>query len=100
LIADADAACRQLGDDKGGQPRDWRLEHAILNLAWIYYEHTRKAPGISRNERGVPAGPFLRFVKAVFQVFAPGRLKGDEALVKLIRRVRRDSKKKWPSQSG
>jgi hypothetical protein len=65
-------------------------------LAWIYYEHTGKAPGVSRNERGVPGGPFLRFVKAVFQVFAPERLKGDEALVKLIRRVRRASNQKWP----
>jgi len=95
LIADADAARRRLGDDKGGKLRDWRLELAIHALAWVYYDHTRKAPGVSRNERGVPGGPFLRFVKAVFQVFAPPRLMGDEALVKLIRA---EKKRKWSSE--
>jgi hypothetical protein len=93
LVADADAARRHLGDDMGGRRSDRHLEHAIRDLAWVYYDHTRKKPGVSRNLRGSPGGPFLRFVKAVFQVFAPGRLKGDEALVKLIRKA---SKQKWP----
>lgn len=95
LIADADAARRQLSDDKGGQRSDWRLEHAIRDLAWVYYDHTRKKPGISREPLGSrsPGGPFLRFVKAAFQVFVPGRLKGDEALVKSVRRA---AKQKWP----
>jgi hypothetical protein len=93
LMADIDAYRQQLGDDKGGDLPDWRSDHAIRALAWFYYDHTRKKPGISRNLRGSPGGPFLRFVKAVFQVFVPGRLKGDEALVKRIRRV---SKQKWP----
>lgn len=96
LIVDAEAARRQLGKDKGGGRRDWRLEHAILALASVYYDHTRKKPGISRNLEGSPGGPFLRFVKAVFQVFAPGRLKGDEALVTRIKIVRRGQKQKWP----
>ena len=96
LIADADAARRERGDDKGGHRSDWRLEYTIAALAWVYYDHTRKKPGISRNLEGLPVGPFIRFVKAVFQVFAPERLKGDEALVKLIRRVRRGPKHKWP----
>jgi hypothetical protein len=96
LIADADVTRRERGDDKGGRRSDWRLEHTIEALAWVYYDHTRKKPGISRNLEGLPVGPFIRFVKAVFQVFAPERLKGDEALVKLIRRVRRDPKHKWP----
>jgi hypothetical protein len=95
LIADADAARRHLGDDIGGRRSDRRLEHAIRDLAWVYYDHTRKRPGISREPLGSrsPGGPFLRFVKAAFQVFVPGRLKGDEALVKSVRRA---AKQKWP----
>jgi hypothetical protein len=96
LIADADAARRRLSDDKGGRRSDWRLEGAIRDLALVYYDHTRKPPGVSRDKWGVPGGPFLRFIKAVFEVFAPKRLKGDEALLKLIRRVRRVSKQRWP----
>jgi hypothetical protein len=92
LMADINVYRQQLGNDKGGKLRDWRLEGAINALALVYYDHTRKWPGVSRNDRGVPGGPFLRFVKAVFQVFAPARLMGDEALVKLIRAGK---KRKW-----
>jgi len=96
LIVDADAARQQLVDGTGGQLPDWRLEHAIRCLAWVYYDHTRKAPGVSRNARGL-GGPFLRVVKAVFRMFAPARLKGDEALVKTIGRAK---KQNWPTVSN
>jgi hypothetical protein len=95
LMADIHAYRQQLDNDKGGKLRDWRLEGAMNALALVYYDHTRKWPGVSRNARGVPGGPFLRFVKAVFQVFAPARLTSDEALVKLIRAGK---KREWVSR--
>jgi hypothetical protein len=86
LIAAVDTARSQLGSEKGGNPKDWRLRGAIGELAGVYFDNTGKRPGVSRTN-GVPGGPFLRFVKAAFDVFLPWRLKGDEALTKLIRSV-------------
>jgi hypothetical protein len=96
LISDIDAARRQLGNDPTGRRGDWRLEATIHAIARVYYDETGRRPGVSRTG-GVITGPFVRFVKAVFGVFAPERLKGDEALAQLIRRAK---KRGWPGKHG
>ena len=96
LISDIVAARRSLGNDTGGRRSDWRLEHTIQAIARIYYDETGRKPGVSRTG-GVITGPFVRFVKAVFGVFAPERLQGDEALALLIRRAK---KRGWPGEHG
>ena len=94
LIADVDNARRRLGRDEGGRKNDWRLQMTIESLALVYFDTTGKTPGLSRSplDREV-GGPFFRFVKAAFRVYAPHRLKGDEALVKWIKKARKGN---WP----
>jgi len=93
LMADVDTHRQQLGKEKGGQRQDWRFDMTIDALARIYHDITRRAPGVSRIQTR-PGGPFFRFVKASFQVFAPDRLSGDEALVKRISKVLREKRRR------
>jgi hypothetical protein len=94
LIADVDIARRQFGNSKGGRRNDWRFDKTMEALARIYFETTQRVPRIPRNDRGLPYGDFIRFVKTTFRVFAPKKLPGDEAVVKRFKKVRRKDGKK------
>jgi hypothetical protein len=87
---------------KGRSGRDsdefaWAL---VFDLAVLYEDVTKKAPTITYNDYGplykeytedgnvgIYESPFLEFVAAVFDVFAPDRVKGNLALGKHIQRV-------------
>jgi len=62
----------------------------------MYTELASQTPGISRTPLDAePGGPFFRFVKTCLQMYAPDRMKDDEALAKTIQRVLKI--KKWHS---
>jgi hypothetical protein len=88
LIGLIDHASRSLPADKGGRPRDTRLQAIIYHLADLYREHRGRGPGISWNDYEQQyRGPFLRLVKGVLKVFIPELRKDDNALAGDIRRV-------------
>jgi hypothetical protein len=96
LISEVDKAFEGGAKDKGGRPRDWRIQGLIKELARLYAEVSGREPGISRTPlRSKPGGPFFRFIKACLQTYAPHRVKDEEALAKTIQRVLKI--KKWQS---
>ena len=96
LITAVDHAAQTIPADKGGRGRDWRLQGFIRELARMYTEVAGRTPGVSRTPLDAePGGPFFRFVKTCLQMYAPHRVKDDEALAKTIQRVLKV--KKWQS---
>jgi len=85
LITAVDHAAQIIPADKGGRGRDWRLQGFIRELARMYTELASQTPGISRTPLDAePGGPFFRFVKTCLQMYAPDRMKDDEALAKCL----------------
>lgn len=102
VAKNARKAMREVRKDRGGKAPDPRLAQTVRTLAQVYERATGRRAGLSRNDKGAPAGPFYRFVRAFFAEFAP--LAGlpplprtPEAVGKLIQRALKGARRMDPT---